>query len=154
MNDTSPGYLRIIPLILVALTALASPAFSEDIKALTRKAESGDPEAQYMLGNAYYCGTMVQRNYSEAVKWYRRAAEQEDPDAPVMLAIAYEEGNGVPMDDMHAYVWYSIAASRRPGSDYANYPRWRDDAGKKLTPDQLVKAQQMTREWEAKHPRK
>ena len=81
MNDTSPGYLRIIPLILVALTALASPAFSEDIKALTRKAESGDPEAQYMLGNAYYCGTMVQRNYSEAVKWYRRAAEQEDPDA-------------------------------------------------------------------------
>lgn len=153
MNGTSPRYWIAIPMILLALTAFACPAFSENVSALIRKAEKGDPEAQYTLGNAYYSGTMIERNHAEAVKWYRKAAEQGDPDAPVMLAIAYEMGCGVPMDDMQSYVWYSIAASRRPGADYVNYARWRDEAAGKLTPDQRVKADQMIREWEAKRPR-
>ncbi|MDD5762714.1 MAG: tetratricopeptide repeat protein [bacterium] len=121
---------------------------------LKKKAENGDPEAQYMLGNAYYDGCMLKRNNSEAVKWYRRAAEQGDPDAPIMLAISYENGFGVPRDELQAYMWYSVATSRRVEDTYKNYIEWRDDAGRKLTPEQLEKAQKMTREWEAKHPKK
>jgi hypothetical protein len=76
MNGTSPRFLKAIPLIILLLTALASPAFSEDIKTLTKRAEGGDAIAQYNLGVEYASGQGVLQDYTEAVKWWRKAAEQ------------------------------------------------------------------------------
>jgi uncharacterized protein len=44
------------------------------IEELTRKAEAGDPQAQFRLGSAYEAGQDVQRDVGEAEKWYLRAA--------------------------------------------------------------------------------
>jgi TPR repeat protein len=71
-----------------------------------------------------------------------------------MLGLHYYDGKGVPQDYVLAYFWTSLSASRSTGDDYNKSVKYRDEAAKKLTPEQLMKAQQMTREWEAKHPRK
>ena len=72
---------RVLPflrfsLVIFLLTALACPAFSEDIQTLIKDADGGNPKAQFNLGVAYYTGQGVPQDYTEAVKWYRKAAEQ------------------------------------------------------------------------------
>lgn len=181
----APGAARELP------TALACPALSEDIKALTKKAKDGDPEAQYnlgialsskelpwpgdfqlamewlhkaaeqghikaqfALGNIFTEGKITPQDYAEGVKWYRKAAEQGNVGAQYNLGLHYYDGKGIPQDYVLAYFWTSLSASRSTGDDYNKSVKYRDEAAKKLTPEQLLKAQQMTREWEAKHPRK
>jgi len=54
---------------------MACPAFSEDIQALIKNAEGGNPKAQFNLGVAYGKGEGVPQDYAESMKWYRMAAE-------------------------------------------------------------------------------
>jgi TPR repeat protein len=49
--------------------------------ALLAKAEAGSAEAQHALGNKYYRGDGVRRDYSQAEFWYRKAAEKGNPDS-------------------------------------------------------------------------
>ena len=49
-----------------------------DVKALTEKANSGNPEAQYKLGLAYEQGVGVEKSDYEAMRWYRMAANNGD----------------------------------------------------------------------------
>ena len=46
------------------------------IEELKQLAQSGDAEAQYMLGDAYAKGTGVQQDDSKTIYWYTKAAEQ------------------------------------------------------------------------------
>lgn len=50
----------------------------EAVKWYRLAAEQGHAWAQYVLGNAYYDGKGVKRDYVEAVKWWQMAAEQGD----------------------------------------------------------------------------
>ena len=53
----------------------------------------------FQLGNKYYNGDGVERDYREAVKWYRKAAEEdEDSDAQYMLGYCYRKGIGLSSD--------------------------------------------------------
>ena len=63
MNRTSSKFLKAIPPILILLTAMACPAFSEDIQALIKNAEGGNPKAQFNLGVAYGKGEGVPQDY-------------------------------------------------------------------------------------------
>ena len=155
MNGTSPRLLKVIPLIIVLLTTLACPAFSEDIQMLIKRAKGGNPDDQCSLGNLYNQGKGVPQDYAEAAKWYSKAAEQGHSSAQSMLGYHYALGHGVPRDYLLAYFWFSLSASRsKDDFEYGMTAGSRDEAAKKLTPEQLMKAQQMTRDWEAKHPRK
>jgi len=87
----------------------------QDIPSLARKAESGDAEAQYMLGRAYYLGQAVARDYGEALKWFRKAADQSYALAEFSLAGIYVEGNGVPKDADEAVKWLQRAADHGYG---------------------------------------
>jgi lipoprotein NlpI len=69
------------------------------------KAENGDAEAQFNLGNLYYTGytnnvCAVATDYTESIKWFQKAADQNYPDMQFPLASAYakrgalEERNG------------------------------------------------------------
>jgi TPR repeat protein len=154
MNGASPGFPRIIPLIIVLLSAWASPVFPEDIRTLTKKAEGGDAMAQYNLGIAHAFGQGVPQDYTEAVEWYRKAAEQGVQNAQYNLGVSYLNGQGVPKDYTLAAFWFSLSASGSTGEDYARRAEERDYNAKGLTPEERLKVQQMTREWEATHPRK
>ena len=72
--------------VLVAL-ALCVPvqAQTPEIDALRARAEAGDAEAQYDLGNMYAFGRGVTRDDAEAVRWLRLATEQGHADAQSKL---------------------------------------------------------------------
>ena len=115
-----------------------------------KAAEQGHAGAQCDLGVSYYNGQGVPQDYAEAVKWYRKAAEQGNAAAQFNLGVAYHNGQGVPRDYSLSYFWYSLSVSRSTGGNYTKRAQYRDATAKKLTSGQLKKAQQMTKEWEAK----
>ena len=103
--------------ILLGVAALHVPAQQsepgrkrfEEIKA---KAEKGDAEAQYNLGQSYVNPDRVVRDTVEAVKWWRKAAEQGNAAAQNALAVCYAAGEGVPKDAVEAVKWFRKAAEQ------------------------------------------
>lgn len=85
-----------------------APSFEE----LKNKAESGDADAQAIIGVYYHLGEDVEQNLSEAVKWLRKAAEQGHPEAQFNLGICYENGDGVEQNYSEAVNWYLKAAEQ------------------------------------------
>ena len=64
----------------------------EEVKAFEgakAKAEKGDVDAQYNLGNYYREGIGVARDFPKAVSWYRKAAELGDARAQYSLGNCY-----------------------------------------------------------------
>lgn len=98
-----------------------NPKFSDEMKPLLEqalngnpqplmeKAESGNAEAQFLLGLCYKEGTGVPFDYTQAVHWYRKAAEQGYAHAQCNLGWCYRNGAGVPQDDQLAAYWYKKA---------------------------------------------
>src|SRR5215469_6783094 len=81
-----------------------------DLRALTDKASSGDPGAQYELGIRYQSGLGVDKSEYEAMRWYQRAANSGNPDAQNNLAYLYETGPDGLRDMTEAVKWYKRAA--------------------------------------------
>lgn len=112
--------LTTLLLLLCALPALWSQTRAE----LLEKAEAGDAEAQYELGQCYSYGMLtyvgdfdaVPRDYDAAEKWYLRAAGQGYGDAYFDLGIIYQFKK---KNRNEAIRWYK---------KYADY--WYDKYGK------------------------
>ena len=111
-------------------------------------AEQGDADAQYMLGFMYLRGDGVSQDYQEAVKWYRLSAEQgvRGARAQFHLGTFYEQGQGVPQDYVSAHMWWNIAGSNGFKSAVKN----RNIVEKKMSKQQIEKAQEMARNWKPK----
>lgn len=73
------------------------------------RAEAGDMEAQYYVGEIYQRGLDVDPKYSSAAEWFRKAAEQGYAKAQMNLAYLYEKGLGVEKDPQQALQWYRKA---------------------------------------------
>ena len=80
--------------------------------ALYRKAQSGDTKAQTFLGNCYYGGKGVAKDYGQAVYWYRKAADQGHAPAQYNLGTCYDDGKGVSQNYSQAVYWYRKAADQ------------------------------------------
>jgi TPR repeat protein len=117
--------------------------YAEAVKWFRMAAELGNADAQIRLGVMYEDGRGgLAQDYAEAAKWYRKAAEQGNVDAQATLGFRYERGQGVPRDYVLAHMWLSLAAAEGyPCADKCN------DLASKMTPDQIVEAQRMAREW-------
>ena len=74
---------------------------------------------------------------------YTKDAEKGDANAQFNLGWHYENGEGVPRDYVAAYAWYNIAASKQE----------LDDLAKKMTPEQITKAKELSREMVKKNPK-
>ncbi|HVJ52784.1 MAG TPA: DUF3857 domain-containing protein [Aliidongia sp.] len=61
-------------------------------------AEEGDPDAQFVVGEAYLTGQLVKRDPQLAVSWLQKAADRNYPRAQAELAIMYARGQNVPRD--------------------------------------------------------
>ena len=105
----------------------------------TLAAEQGHAKAQNNLGLMYDEGKGVAQDYKTAVKWYTLAAEQDNVLAQFNLGTMYDEGLGVAQDYVKAYMWYNIAAISVISTNAAAK---RDIVAKKMTPDQIEKAQE------------
>ena len=94
--------------VLVALVA-GTPVQTQtpEIDALRERAEQGDAEAQYDLGNRYF----ENADAAEAVRWYRLAAEQGHTDAQSFLGLVLASaGLGIPRDGTESMYWLRLAA--------------------------------------------
>jgi TPR repeat protein len=73
-------------------------------------ADSGDPEAQKMLGIMYDYGHGVEVDQQQALNWYIRSAEQGQPAVQYQVGAKYFKGDGIPQDHAEAVRWWTMAA--------------------------------------------
>ncbi len=131
------------PLVGAQVPADIVPLQSEKEQGLAvmSLAESGDANAQWMLGQAMLSPPAT--DPAAALVWLRRAADQGHPLAQRDLGLLYEAGLGVERDLQEAYFWYSLAAIHDSGRAGAR----RDELASGLTPEQLNEAHERVRSW-------
>lgn len=137
---------RALLLIITLLSPVCTFAQLEDepnIPELQARAEKGEAEAQYLLGNAYQMGEGVSQNDLQAIHWITKAANQGYVDAQFNLGMAYRGGYGVPQDYVTAYMWLEIAVNN--GSTKAF--DLRRDLAYYMTLDQIEDAKYKARRW-------
>jgi TPR repeat protein len=136
--------------LLCSLTAGGQEQEKSALDYIIKSAEQGEATAQFNLGVAYDNGQGVPQDYAEAVRWYRLAAEQGEATAQRNLGSIYYTGQGVPQDYVQAHMWLNLAASRESGASAKLTIERRDRVAGKMTPQQIVEAQRLAREWKAK----
>ncbi|MBE8233410.1 MAG: hypothetical protein HAW67_06700 [Endozoicomonadaceae bacterium] len=100
----------------------ASRNISKGLKSLERVAETGHPNAAYLVGMIYKTGFWIDQDNFIAVKWLERSAEKNNIDAMIELADNYRRSVGVTIDSdesvKKAVKWYqkiidSVMASNK-----------------------------------------
>jgi len=91
----------------------------------------------------YAKGRGVKENHKKAVKWYQLAGEQGDADAQFNLGLMYYKGQGVPQDYVLSHMWSNLAGTNGDKNAVTN----RNTVEKKMTPEEIEKAQEMARNW-------
>jgi len=82
-------------------------------------AKQGDGNAQNSIGNMYYLGMGIERDFDAAKLWYREAASSGHAAAQLNLGHLYKQGMGVIPDPVRAFGWYRMAHVH--GSPIAEY---------------------------------
>ena len=173
MPRLSGNWIRI--LILVCATAIAGctssrdgaetpPRSDEQRHQLEARAQSGERDAQFLLGYELCCGggdARGRKDIPRATTWLCRAAAQDDPRARFHLGRIYARG----LDDVSvtAKVMRSIGASRQGrgasprlaavwfdlamASGHPEAARHRLMLNKSLTPEDIVAIEQMRTRW-------
>ena len=127
--------------------------FAAALPLLRPFAESGRPEAQFVVGFFLLSGRAGPQDEPEGFRLIRSAAMQGHPGAMSGVGALYFSGRGTPQDSTQAYMWVSLAAERYPpGPDRDRAARNRDMLAGRLTPAQIAEAQRLAREWDAAHP--
>ncbi len=81
-------------------------------ESIVPQAEGGLGTLEALIGDVYYYGHGVSRDYTEAARWYRRAAENSNAMAQSTLGDIYYYGRGVPQDFQEAVHWWQLAADQ------------------------------------------
>lgn len=87
---------------------------ADDVAALTSRAQSGEPEAQYQLALIYGAGRIVPRNNAEARRWMIKAAEQGYVPAETDVGATYldQHRTGRVPGSADAERWLRLAATQ------------------------------------------
>jgi hypothetical protein len=123
---------------------------AEAIKWYRKAAEQDHAVAQFNLGVMYAKG--VSPNYGEAALWYRLAADHGLAGAQFNLGMMHVEGQGVSQDYVQGHMWLDLAAAQLPAlraNQRNSTIDARDHIASKMTPQQIVEAQQLAFEWTA-----
>ena len=113
------------------------------------KAEKGDKIAQSNLGVMHDSGEGVEQDFKEAAKWYRKSADQGEAMAQNNLGFMYANGQGVEQNYVTACAWWNIAATNGNQNAKKGLPQ----VAKKMTPDQIAKAEALVKEMLKKNPK-
>ncbi len=119
----------------------------ELLKWLTLAAEQGFSGAQANLGNLYYRGQYIDKDFEKALYWRHKAAEQGYLIAQASLGAMYHRGKGVPTDNVQAYAWLNNAV--KYGKTSAD--RLLEKVTKTLSPEELAAAEQLSEEYYKKY---
>jgi TPR repeat protein len=102
---------------------------------------AGQGDDQRNQGATSYAGLSVNQYYIRPHMVYQQAAEQGDSEAQYRLGFMHYRGNSIPQDYIRAYMWWNIAASKGNENAVTNLVK----VEKKMTPEQLEKAQELAR---------
>jgi TPR repeat protein len=106
----------------------------------------------------YRDGRGVPQDDAEAMKWALRAAEQNDAFGQFLVGAMYAEGRGARKDRVQAYKYFNLVAAHADaglavGALAAGARKTRDQVDSMMTPEQIAKAQKLSREWKPKPER-
>jgi TPR repeat protein len=118
----------------------------EAVKWYRKAVDNGSDWAKYWLGEIYDNGEGVPQDYKEAVKWYRKAADQGIAMGQFSLGVMYAKGKGVPKDYVQSYAWYNLANENSDYSRREPAAESRKDLAEKMTPDQIARALELSKE--------
>ena len=76
------------------------------------RANGGEAESQFQLGQMYYSGREVPEDHSAAYQWILKAAKRNHPQAQALLASFFEKGIGIGPDEQQSSEWLQKAALR------------------------------------------
>ena len=97
--------------IRAARDAMEAGRFAEAFEALWPAAQSGNADAEELIGVMYAMGLGVERDDARAFDWYLRASLKGHPGAQSGIGWYYEVGRGLPAPDpVRAYLWYTLSA--------------------------------------------
>ena len=109
---------------------------------ITKAANLGHAHAQNVLATLYATGNGVIKSFPEAFKWRRQAALSGLASAQMAMANSFKSGDIIGGDLLRAYAWFNIAEV----SGVANAKANRESIGNRLNPEQLVQAQNLSRQ--------
>ena len=124
------------------LTAVRSGDYAAALHEFRALAEQGNPSAQYSLGLMYDNGRGVTRDAKESAKWYRKSVEQGHLHSQYNLGVMYANGDGIRQDDVYAHMWFNIVALSGDENGVMN----RETIARRMTKEQIVKAQKLAME--------
>ena len=124
------------------LIAARSGDYATALSEFRALADQGDANAQYSLGLMYDNGRGVKQDSKESAKWYRMSVEKGHTDSQYNLGVMYANGDGIQKDNIYAHMWFDIVALSGDENAVEN----RDIIARRMTKDQLLKAQKLARE--------
>lgn len=74
-------------------------------------ADSGNAQAQSLLGLMHFFGQGVPQNYGTSLRWLYLAAAQAEPKAQFKLGSMHANGQGVKRDHVRAAMWFILASN-------------------------------------------
>lgn len=127
----------------------------EAVRWYEKAADKGFGEAYTNLGYMYDGGLGVKQDKQKAAKLYLNGAEKGSINAMLNLGVSHWKGEGVSKDLVEAYKWLDLArfyTQRSPNMQL----KWRvrgalDEVKKEMTKEQVSRAEQLSREWDAAH---
>ncbi|WP_119303462.1 tetratricopeptide repeat protein [Dongia deserti] len=135
----------------VAWEAYRNGNFPKAVPVFARLAEIGHPVAQWLMGNIYFFGQGIPKDYAKAQAMFEAAASQGYFAAFAPTAQMYVQGLGVPADPSKAYYWYNIAAAQLPDSaERTDMMDRREGVAAQMTPAQIEAAQKRANNFKAK----
>jgi TPR repeat protein len=87
---------------------------------LKSSAASGDAQAQFALGRAYFRGEGAPKDDQQAFAWIEKSAEQGNPDAMTSMGFFYAQGITVPANEEKAVAWFRKGAEAGCGKSMLN----------------------------------
>ena len=118
--------------------------FVEAMKELRPAAQSGNAEAEELIGIMYAMGLGVERDDMRAFDWYLRASLKGHPGAQSGIGWYYEVGRGMPAPDLvRAYMWYVLSAI---GGD-PDAAISQEEVIKKMSKEQIDQAIKMVKDY-------
>ena len=84
---------------------------AKELAAVKAAAAKGNADALFQMGQYYYFGTGVAKNYATAQKWLTKSAAKKNPSAMLLLGEMYKEGLGVKKDLKQSLEWMKKAAN-------------------------------------------
>ncbi len=120
--------------------------YSAAFELLYPMAQTGNADAEELIGSMYALGLGVERDDIRAFEWYLRASMRGHAGAQSGIGWYYEVGRGLTgVDLVRGYAWYTISAI---GGD-PDAAISQEEIVKKMTPAQIEQSQKLVKDYRA-----